>query len=147
MAILQAKNEELMATHHWSFNQDQKNAEVINNTTKTGQGPAKEVQSAQAGRARTSRSPQLLVGTKGGSGDKSTEQLVAENFQQAFISGNSADMVTVTLEILGDPYWMVDSGFANYFSAAPSATSQITNDGTMNYESGKWCGCGWSWSS
>jgi hypothetical protein len=117
-------------------NQDQKNAEVINNTTKTGQGPAKEVQSAQAGRARTSRSPQLLVGTKGGSGDKSTEQLVAENFQQAFISGNSADMVTVTLEILGDPYWMVDSGFANYFSAAPSATSQITNDGTMNYESG-----------
>jgi hypothetical protein len=117
-------------------NPEEKNAEVKNNTTKTGQGPAKEVQSAQAGRARTGRDPKLLEAMKGGSGDKKTEQIVAENFQQAFISGGSADMVTVTLEILGDPYWMVDSGFANYFSAAPSPTSQITNDGTMNYESG-----------
>ena len=73
---------------------------------------------------------------KGGSDDKRTAQIVAETFQQAFISGSSADMVTVTLEILGDPYWLVDSGVANYFSAAPSPTSQITNDGTMNYESG-----------
>jgi hypothetical protein len=117
-------------------NQDQKNAEVTNTTYKTGEGPATSVQSAQAGRARTLRDPNALAGSKGGSGDKSSEQIVAENFQRAFITGSSADMVTVTLEILGDPYWLVDSGSANYFAKAASATSQITDDGTMNYESG-----------
>ena len=117
-------------------NQDQKNAEVTNTTYKTGEGPAKSVQSAQAGRARTLKDPNALGGSKGGSDDKSSEQIVAENFQRAFITGSSADMVTVTLEILGDPYWLVDSGSANYFAKAASPISQITNDGTMNYESG-----------
>jgi hypothetical protein len=64
------------------------------------------------------------------------EQNVAENFQQAFISGSSADMVVVNMEILGDPYWLVDSGIGNHFSAAPAPTSQILDDGTMNYEAG-----------
>jgi hypothetical protein len=45
-------------------------------------------------------------------------------------------MVTVNLEILGDPYWLIDSGLSNYFSEVASPVSQITNDGTMNYESG-----------
>jgi hypothetical protein len=88
------------------------------------------------GRARPDRDPRLLNGYKGGSSDKTTEQNIAESFQQAFISGNSADLVTVDLEIMGDPYWIVDSGMGNYFSSAPSPVSQITNDGTMNYESG-----------
>jgi hypothetical protein len=117
-------------------NQDQKNAEVANTTYKTGEGPATSVQSAQAGRARTLRDPNALAGPKGGSDDKSSEQIVAENFQRLFITGSSQDMVTVTLEILGDPYWLVDSGSANYFAKAASPLSQITNDGTMNYESG-----------
>jgi hypothetical protein len=88
------------------------------------------------GRARPHRDPRLLAGYKGGSSDKTTEQNVAENFQQAFLSGNSADLVTVDLEIMGDPYWIVDSGIGNYFAPAASPTAQITNDGTMNYESG-----------
>lgn len=117
-------------------NQDQKNAEVENTTYKTAKGPATSVQSAQAGRARTLRDPNALEASKGGSDDKSSEQIVAENFQRAFITGSSADMVTVTMEILGDPYWLVDSGSANYFAKAASAVSQITDDGTMNYESG-----------
>ncbi len=117
-------------------NQDQKLAEQKNKTTTTGKGQNPAAQATQMGRARNPRDPKLLEGYKGGSGDKTTEQSVAENFQQAFISGNSADMVTVDLEIMGDPYWLVDSGMGNYFSATPSPTSQITNDGTMNYESG-----------
>lgn len=118
-------------------NQDQLGTgERLNTKTETGQGPAASAQTAQAGRARTERSPALLKSFKGGSRDKTTEQAVAENFHQAFISGNSADMVTVDLEILGDPYWLVDSGIGNYFSGVPSETSQITNDGSMNYESG-----------
>jgi hypothetical protein len=118
-------------------NQDQAGtAEKKNNTVKKGQGQAPESQVAQMGRARTPRAPELLQGYKGGSADKTTEQNVAENFQQAFISGNSADLVSVDLEILGDPYWLVDSGIGNYFAGAPTPTSSITNDGTMNYEGG-----------
>jgi len=117
-------------------NQNQKPAEKLPSSTKTGQGQAAQVQSAQAGRSRNKRDPKLLKGFKGGADDKTVEQNVAANFQQAFISGNSADMVTINLEVLGDPYWMVDSGIGNYFAAADSPTTQITSDGTMNYESG-----------
>lgn len=117
-------------------NQDQKASEKLNKTTESGRGAAPGAQGAQAGRSRNKRDPKLLEGYKGGTGDKTTEQNVAENFQRAFLSGNSADLVTVDLEILGDPYWIVDSGLANYFAGAPSETSQVTNDGTMNFESG-----------
>lgn len=117
-------------------NQDQKGSEKLNTTTSTGKGQAPAAQGAQLGRARPKRDPKLLKSAKGGSGDKTTEQTVAENFQNAFISGNSADLVTVNLEILGDPYWLIDSGLSNYFAEVKSPVSQITNDGTMNYESG-----------
>jgi hypothetical protein len=117
-------------------NQTLKPAEKLPSSTKTGKGQATEVQSAQTGRSRPHRDPRLLKGYKGGAGEKTVEQNVAENFQQAFISGSSADMVTVNLEILGDPYWLIDSGMSNYFTAADSPTAQITDDGTMNYESG-----------
>ena len=116
--------------------QDQNTSETKNASTKTGKGQAKEVQGAQTGRSRPKRDPRLLKGFKGGSDYKTVEQNVAENFQEAFISGSSADMVTVTLEILGDPYWLIDSGMSNYFVGAASPTAQITDDGTMNYESG-----------
>jgi hypothetical protein len=117
-------------------NQDQKAGEKTNKTTKAGKGDAPAAQSAQSGRSRNKRDPRLLEGYKGGKGDKSTEQNVAENFQRAFLSGNSADLVTVDLEILGDTYWLVDSGIGNYFSKTASSNSLITSDGTMNYESG-----------
>ena len=116
--------------------QDQNSAETKNSSTSTKQGQAKQVQAVNTGRARPKRDPRLLAGYKGGSDQKSVEQNVAENFQQVFISGNSADLVTIDLEILGDPYWLVDSGMNNYFASAASPTAQITDDGTMNYESG-----------
>jgi len=110
--------------------------EKINKKTETGKGQAQEAQAAQLGRARPKRNPKLLAGYKGGSGDKSVEQNVAENFQQSFLSGGSADLISVNLEILGDPYWLIDSGMGNYFAEVSSQSAQITNDGTMNYESG-----------
>jgi len=116
--------------------QDQNNNENLPASTSTKQGQAPQVQAAPMGRQRPRRSPELLAGYKGGSGQKSVEQNVAENFQQKFISGNSADLVTIDLEILGDPYWLVDSGMANHFSSSFAPTDQITEDGTMNYESG-----------
>jgi hypothetical protein len=116
--------------------QDQKPSERLNNTTSAGKGAAPAAQGTQMGRQRRKRSPEMLKSYKGGKGDKSTEQNVAENFQRAFLTGGSADLISVDLEILGDLYWLVDSGMGNYFSRAESAKALITADGSMNYESG-----------
>ena len=102
-----------------------------------GKGAAAETtQSANLGRSRPKRNPELLEKAKGGSGTTTTEQHVAELFQNAFVSGSSADQIKVSIDILGDPYWMVDSGMSNYFAKSSNPQSQTNDDGTMNYESG-----------
>lgn len=112
-------------------------AEKLNSVPKQGEGPAENAKAANFGRSRNLRDPNANVPpTKGGPGTADTEQKVAEAFHRAFVGGASADLVKINLEILGDPYWMVDSGIGNYFASVPSKDSQITNDGTMNYESG-----------
>jgi len=110
-------------------------AENLPKATKVGQGPNTGAQIASGGRARPQPDPSLLKDRiRGGTGEGSVEQHVAEAFYQSFVSGASADMITVDLEILGDPYWMVDSGIANYFAKPDPINEQITEDGTMNYE-------------
>lgn len=111
-------------------------AEPTVSSVEGGKASTPAAQAANLGRPRPKKNPNLLSPPVGGSGDKTTEQRIAESFHQAFVSGASADMVKVNLEILGDPYWIVDSGIGNYFASKSSETSQITNDGTMNYESG-----------
>jgi hypothetical protein len=76
-----------------------------------------------------------LSGYKGGSGNAgNTEQRVAEQFHRAFLEGY--DMITVNLEILGDTYWMIQSGQGNYFSPAVYEGALINEDGSLNYEDG-----------
>lgn len=100
------------------------------------EGSSKEEKQEQnLGRARKKRDIAALRKPAGGSGYRSTEQEVAEEFQRAFLGSGTADLIKVNLEILGDTYWIVDSGYSNYFSPA-RPESQITNDGTMNYEAG-----------
>lgn len=101
----------------------------------TGKGDEnKEALTANLGRSRPRRDPELLKGTVGGDGSTSTERQVAMNFQNAILKGTSADMFTLSIEILGDTYWMIDSGMSNYFSKPVSPGALITEDGTMNYE-------------
>jgi len=73
----------------------------------------------------------------GGSGTKTTEQIVAEQFHNALIQGSSADLIKLNLEILGDPYWLSDSGMSNYFARADADNSQKTVDGAMNFQAGQ----------
>jgi hypothetical protein len=111
-------------------------APQTNKDTKTEKGSSPAAQLASGGRARLKRDPDLLdEKPKGGANQKDTEQQVAEAFHAAFTKSNT-ELVTVNLEILGDPYWVVDSGFANYFAKASAANPALTEDGTMNYESG-----------
>lgn len=118
-------------------NQDQKGVAadppktVINQT-----GAAPVALTANLGRARIKKDPTLLKKQSSGGGDKTTEQQVAEQFHKAFTSAGSGDLVKVQLEIMGDPYWMVDSGISNYFARESAKSRLLTEDGTMNYEGG-----------
>jgi len=109
--------------------------EKENNSTKTGEGAANAAKAANLGRKRVKRSPESLERIYGGAGTKDVEQKVAEAFHRAF-TDTTTELIKVNLEILGDPYWLVDSGYANYFANKTSEKSQETDDGTMNYESG-----------
>ena len=117
-------------------NQDQTGtAPKPGKTVAIGEGTAPEAQLAYSGRRRTYRSPELLdKENKGGSGNTDTEQKVAESFHKAFLNGSSADLITVDLETLGDTYWLVDSGIANYYDKPQAGSSQITEDGSANYQ-------------
>lgn len=65
-------------------------------------------------------------------GESTVQKRVALQFQEAFLKGGSGDMIKANLEILGDPYYLVDSGISNYF--APEFQDGINADGTMTYD-------------
>lgn len=94
-------------------------------------GQTDQVAAANSPVAPVKNSPDSLDQSyPGGSGDSRSEQRIAEMFQQNLTT--KGDMIRVNLDILGDPYWMVDSGIANFF--AKKQTEAITEDGTMTYE-------------
>lgn len=65
-------------------------------------------------------------------GTSSVQQQVAQQFQDAFLQGGSGDMIKANMEILGDTYYLVDSGLCNYF--AKEYQDGINADGTMTYD-------------
>lgn len=104
-------------------------------STKTPAGADPKAQvSSSLGRPRNKKDPNLIKLMAGGSGSKETEQFVAASFQNAFITGSSADMVTINLEILGDTYWLLESGMSNHFVKPGAESDFILEDGTANYE-------------
>ncbi len=114
-------------------------AEDTEQSTETGgQGNSPAPQLTNIGRPRPKRDPALLEksSSPGGDGATSVEQQVANDFHRAFLEGSSGDLVRLELEILGDPYWLVDHGMTNYFASASDQKSTITDDGTMNFTSG-----------
>jgi hypothetical protein len=110
-------------------------SEKVNNEVKTGEGISNVAKAATLGRRRLKRDPALLERLYGGARTTDVEQKVAEAFHRAF-TDTTTELIKVNLEIMGDPYWIVDSGYANYFANKTSEKVQETDDGTMNYESG-----------
>ncbi len=87
-------------------------------TSKTGVAPIKN-------------DPNLLWKQySGGSSDSSPEKKVAEAFQRSFL--NSGDMIVCNIELMGDTFWIVDSGIGNYIAA--KFDDAVTVDGTPTYE-------------
>ena len=67
------------------------------------------------------------------SNNNDERRMIAQEFHNAFINSDT-DFIQVDLEILGDPYYLTDSGMGNYFAQAYDSSETV--DGTMNYEGG-----------
>lgn len=70
----------------------------------------------------------------GGGPNDDYRSLIAKNFQEALLN-SPADMLTIDIDVMGDPYYIADSGMGN-FSAVP-ANFNINDNGSMNYQSGE----------
>jgi hypothetical protein len=69
----------------------------------------------------------------GGGGQEKQAQRAGKLFNQAL--NNPFDMYNLEMEIIGDPYYITQSGAGNYTSE--QATHNLNTDGTVNYESGE----------
>ena len=74
------------------------------------------------------------TGTGGASRD-TPETMAAREFQNSVLN-NGADMIKTTMTILGDPYYIGDSGMGNY-TATPSQYENMNSDYSIDYQSGE----------
>ena len=70
----------------------------------------------------------------GGGGNETASTRAARAFNDSITKGN--DMITLDMEIIGDPYYIVQSGAGNY-TAQPTQYSNLNNDGSINHQSGE----------
>mgnify|MGYP003644097712 FL=1 len=68
----------------------------------------------------------------GGAGIDNSKIRWARAFHDTVLGSGSVDLVDVELEILGDPYFMVDSGMGNYSAASTSQNETV--DGTAEFQ-------------
>jgi len=74
------------------------------------------------------------TGGKGGGGLDDSASLAARQFHDAITAG--VDMINLQLTILGDPFYLGDSGMGNY-SAVATDNKFINADGAMNWQNGE----------
>ena len=70
-------------------------------------------------------------GGGGGAAMESPAVKVSRMFNDAIVN-SAVDMITMDLTVLGDPYYLADSGIGNYSS--PAAARGYTGDGSMDYQ-------------
>jgi len=99
-------------------------------TRAQGVAPAKFTQATQAKFTATGSSTQAMGGSKGE--DAATR--AARLFHDAMITG--MDMMNITIEIVGDPYYIANSGSGNYTADQTSAIN-VTKDKNINYQNGE----------
>jgi hypothetical protein len=71
---------------------------------------------------------------EGGADYSNTAIQVARQFNEAIVNSN-VDLITMELTVLGDPYYIADSGLGNYNS--PPLITGANQDGTMDYQRGE----------
>jgi hypothetical protein len=116
----------------------QSKASVVENKdvseVKVGQGGSIPTPGQQA----TQASHTQLVATTDNKGGAKTAETVesraAKLFHDTLTSGN--DMNTITMDIIGDPYYISSSGSGNYTNTQTTLIN-VTKDGSMNYVNGE----------
>jgi hypothetical protein len=88
------------------------------------------------GAPKISGSATQTTGNKGGLGDDKPETQIARSFHQAMLDGSTADMINCEMTVMGDPFWIADSGTGNY-SAGNTSYDNMTPDGSVNYQNGQ----------
>jgi hypothetical protein len=71
---------------------------------------------------------------QGGGGEENEVTRAARIFHDAITRGN--DMLSLNMDIWGDPYYIAQSGQGNYTSKATSFKN-LNSDGTVNYQNGE----------
>lgn len=71
---------------------------------------------------------------KGGGGLESETTQAARMFHDSVTAG--ADMMNLDMKIIGDPYYIAQSGQGNYTSA-PTQYANLNSDGSVNYQNGE----------
>lgn len=74
------------------------------------------------------------LANRGGGALEDAKSIAARQFMQAVTS--QSDILELDLTILGDPYYLSDSGFGNY-SAEQTEYMNMNSDGAMDYQSGE----------
>lgn len=72
---------------------------------------------------------------KGGSGLNNKHTLIAKQAHDIIVS-NGKDMINPEMQIVGDPYYIADSGVGNYTSK-PTQYENINADHSMDYQTGE----------
>lgn len=118
---------------HSSIQNDdnQSAAETKRLSAQAQSGAAPESVTSETGTPAVKPNYKIQTGTY--SGEKTVEQVIADAFQDAFQNGNR-DMMNVKMEILGDPYYLSDSGICSKFLGEYGPNEQITAEGTMNWQ-------------
>jgi hypothetical protein len=71
---------------------------------------------------------------KGGSRGETTDTRAARLFHDSMLNG--MDMMNITFDIVGDPYYIANSGAGNY-TATSTNLINVTKDGEINYQNGE----------
>lgn len=110
---------------------DQKDAKVEPLGSNKGNEPEKDqINTTQTEYAQT----QTANERQGGSGGEDAGVRAARVFHDAITK--SADMIELNMDIIGDPYWIAQSGTGNY-TAVPSDKQNLNTDGTVNWQNGE----------
>jgi len=81
------------------------------------------------------RNEEINIGAnQGGTSGEDPGRLAARQFHKAI--NQSTDMVTLTMKILGDPFYMGDSGMGNYTAQATDVEG-MNSDFAINYQRGE----------
>lgn len=98
------------------------------------QTPGQGTPSANGHRA-TQAVDKNTTSRQGGGHHENEKTVAARNFNDTYLS-SGVDLINVTMTIMGDPYYLNDSGTGNY-RAKPGEYINISKDGTMYIHNGE----------